>query len=289
MVTRCASFGAALTVTCLIAAGSPLLAQTPSSEPPPHFSERTGAAAPSSPASDIPDLVTDRPDFTESSQVVGAGVLQLESGVTFERDRDAAVRNGMLSTPQLLRVGVSPRLEFRLASDALLSESVSVATQHQQTTGGADTEIGLKYTLTEAPLNGFDFALIAAVSLPTGADGLSSGGYDPGIKFTWARDLPRGFGLSGNVNVASITVDESREWERSLSVSLGHPLGEQWGAYWETYGFVSGEGCSCTFNTGVTRALGRHMQVDVAVGRGLTSSAPDWFAGVGFSIRRMHR
>jgi hypothetical protein len=279
MVTRCASFGAALTVTFLIAAGSPLLAQTPSLPP----------GVP-----DIPELVTDRPDFTESSQVVGSGVLQLESGMTFERDRAADVRNGMFSTPQLLRIGVSRRLELRLASDGLLSESATFATRHQHTTGGADTEIGLKYTLTKTPLNGFDFALIAAVSLPTGADGLSSGGYDPGVKFTWAHDLPRGFGLSGNVNFASITVGDDidgddREFERSISVSLGHGLGEQWGAYWETYGFVSGDGCACTFNTGVTRALGRHMQVDVAVGRGLTSSAPDWFAGVGFSIRRMHR
>ena len=91
------------------------------------------------------------------------------------------------------------------------------------------------------------------------------------------------------MNLASITVDDSREWERSVSVSLGHALGEQWGAYWETYGYVSGEGCACTFNTGVTRALGRHMQIDFEVGRGVTSSAPDWFAGVGFAIRRMHR
>jgi hypothetical protein len=284
MVTRCASFGAALTVSLLLAAGSPLLAQTPSSQ-----------ASAATAARDVPELVTDRPDFTESSQVVGAGVLQIESGTTFERDRDAGVRNGTLSTPQLLRLGVSPRLEFRLASDGLLSESATFATQHQRTTGGADTEAGIKYTLTRTPLSGFDLAVIAALSLPTGADGLSSGGYDPGVKFTWAHDLPRGFGLSGNFNFASITAADNdtpgdrREFERSISLSLGHGLGDQWGAYWETYGFASGDGCACTFNTGVTRALGRHMQVDVAVGRGLTSSAPDWFAGVGFSIRRMHR
>lgn len=274
MFVRCASFGAALTVTFVLAAGSPLLAQVPSSP---------------SPGPDIPELVTDRPDFTESSNVVGSGVLQIESGTTFERDRDAGVRNGMFSTPSLLRLGVSNRLELRLASDVVLSESLTFASQHERTTGGADTEVGLKYTLTEPPFLGTSFALIAAVSLPTGAEGLSSGGYDPGVKFTWARDLPRGFGLSGNFNLASVTADGDREWERSVSLSLGHGLGGQWAAYWETYGFVSGDGCACTFNTGVTRALGPHMQIDFEVGRGLTSSAPDWFAGVGFAIRRMHR
>jgi hypothetical protein len=273
MVIRCASFGAALTVTLLFAAGSPLLAQTPSS----------------SQGHDVPELVTDRPDFTESSNVVGSGVLQIESGTTFEHDRDAGVRNGMLSTPSLLRLGVSNRLEFRLASDGVLSESLNFASRHERTTGGADTEVGVKYMLTENPFHGTSFALIAAMSLPTGADGLSSGGYDPGVKFTWARDLPRGFGLSGNFNLASVTAGDDREWERSVSLSLGHGLGEQWGAYWETYGFVDGDGCACTFNTGVTRALGRHMQIDFEVGRGITSSAPDWFAGVGFAIRRMHR
>jgi hypothetical protein len=134
---------------------------------------------------------------------------------------------------------------------------------------------------------GFDMAIIPKVSMPTGRAGFSSEGYDPTLKITWAHDLMAGFGLSGNVNVASATEAGSRNTERTISVSLDHDFGRRWGAYWESYGTLAGGSCACTVNTGVTRALGPHMQADVEVGRGVTSAAPDWFVGVGFAIRRM--
>jgi hypothetical protein len=239
----------------------------------------------------VPDLVTDRPDFTESSEVVGQGVLQVESGLTFEGDRQEGDRSRVVSAPQLLvRVGMTPRFELRLGGDGFVSESVRTSSGTVRTSGSSDAEIGLKYKLTGAPVAGFSAAVIPSLSLPTGHDTLTSDGYDPGVKLTWARELPRGFGLSGNVNVAWLTVDDqSRDWEPSLSLSLSHDLGESWGAYWETYGFLDGQGCACTFNTGVTRGFGRNLQLDVEVGRAMTAEAADWFVGVGFAIRRLGR
>ena len=73
-------------------------------------------------------------------------------------------------------------------------------------------------------------AVIPFMSLPTASDGFGTNGYDPGFKLTVARDLPRGFGLSGNFNAASVTSAEGRSWEREASLSLGHGLGGAWGA-----------------------------------------------------------
>lgn len=51
----------------------------------------------------VPELITDRPDFTESSEVVGHRVVQVETGLTFEQD-DPATRQ--VTAPQMLvRVG----------------------------------------------------------------------------------------------------------------------------------------------------------------------------------------
>ena len=50
-------------------------------------------------AGDDDMISTDRPDFVESSQVVGRGRLQLETSVQWERDH--GVRT--LTTPTLLR------------------------------------------------------------------------------------------------------------------------------------------------------------------------------------------
>ena len=237
-----------------------------------------------------PELVTDRPDFTESSEVVGRGVLQVESGLSFEDDRQEGDRARVVSAPQLLvRVGVTPRFELRFGGDGFVSQSIRTAGGTLETSGSSDAEIGFKFKLTTAPVAGFDAAILPSLSLPTGRDGLTSGGYDPGVKFTWARELPRGFGLSGNVNAALLTVDDRRDWEPSVSLSMGHGLVGEWSAYWETYGFFDGGSCACTFNAGVTRGFGENLQLDVEAGRGLTASASDWFVGVGFAVRRLGR
>jgi hypothetical protein len=238
----------------------------------------------------VPDLVTDRPDFTESSEVVGRGALQVESGFSFENDRQDADRSRVVSAPQLLvRVGVTPRFELRFGGDGFVAESIRTATGTSHATGSSDAEIGFKYKLTGSPVAGFDAAILPSLSLPTGRAGFSSAGYDPGVKLTWARELPRGFGLSGNVNLAWLTVDDRRDWEPSISLSLSRDLAENWGAYWETYGFINDGTCACTFNAGITRGFGGNLQLDVEAGRGMTASAADWFVGVGFAVRRLGR
>ena len=69
----------------------------------------------------VPELVTDRPDFTESSEVVGHRVVQIETGLTFEHD-DPATRQ--VTAPQMLvRVVVGPRFELGFAGDGVISQS----------------------------------------------------------------------------------------------------------------------------------------------------------------------
>ena len=240
--------------------------------------------AQSSPA--VPELVTDRPDFTESSDVVGHRVVQIESGLTLEQS-DATTRQ--VTAPQMLvRIGVGRRVELRFAGDGFVSQSVQTPAGHVRTSGRSDLELGAKVKFAEAAHAGLDLAVIPFLSLPTASDGFSSDGYDPGFKLTAARDLARGFGLSGNFNAASVTTAAGRTWAREASLSLGHGLGGPFGAYWETYGALAHGGCDCTVNTGVTMAIGGNGQVDVEVGRGVGGQAQDWFVGVGFAMRRLH-
>ena len=234
-----------------------------------------------------PELVTDRPDFTESSEVVGHRVVQIESGFTLEQT-DAATRQ--VTTPQVLvRVGIGSRFELRFADAGFVSQSVQTPIGGTRASGRSDFEIGAKLKFLTASTAGVDMAVIPFVSVPTASDGFGTTGYDPGMKLTWARDLPRGFGLSGNLNATSVTTELGRQWEREVSASLGHPLTGGWGAYWEAYGTVDGNHCDCTVNTGVSRAIGANSQVDVEVGRGVSGDAQDWFVGVGFAVRRLGR
>jgi len=243
------------------------------------------------PDANLPELITDRPDITESSAVVGHGVWQLETGMLFESDRAERVTVHDLSAPNaLMRIGIGSRFELRLGGEGMLSETLSTGVP--RATAGSDFQLGFKYVFLDQSRAGVDAAIIPIVSFPVGGNEFSSGSTDPTLKVTLSRDLPRGFGLGGNVIVASTTVDDRRSTQTAVSASLGHSLGQGWAGFWELYGesALRGErGAAWTFDTGVTRALGGNAQIDVSVGRGLTGRASDWFFGAGFAIRGAFR
>jgi hypothetical protein len=258
---RLRSLGVPSLVVVLLSAGSSAFAQT-------------------AVRSDVPEIVTDRPDFTESSEVIPAGWLQFESGISFEGE--SSVR-GLSAPAALLRIGLGKRTELRLGAEGLLSESVG----DFRHSGRSDMEIGAKVKVLDQAKAGVDFALLPIVSLPTGTSGFTTGGVDPTLKITWGRDLPAGFGLTGNVNFSSVSEDGSRFHQESMSVSVGHDLAFGFGGYAEVYGFSKMslvDGAGVTFNGGVSRLLGRHVQIDVEAGRGLTAAAPDWFVGFGVAV-----
>lgn len=231
---------------------------------------------------EVPEIVTDRPDFTESSESIRKGGFQFESGVSFEGDgRDV---RSFTAPSALMRIGIGRGTELRFAGDGLLSEAISGV----RSSGYSDIEVGAKFHVVYADRAGFDLAILPFVSLPIGADGFSSGTVDPTLKITWARELPAGFGVTGNVNVSVLSDDAGRFDQKSISFSFGHDLIAGWGSYGEIYGFsrLDRDGSrAITVNGGISHPAGDRMQFDFEAGRGITADAPDWFFGAGFAIR----
>ena len=100
--------------------------------------------------------------------------------------------------------------------------------------------------------------------------------------------MPAGFGLTGNINFASLSDDAGQFHQEAISLSLGHGLIAGWGGYFEAYGFSRlerGAGTAITVNGGFARPVGDRIQFDIEAGRGVTAAAPDWFIGAGFAIR----
>ena len=61
-----------------------------------------------------PPIDTDRPDFTESTAVVGVEILQTEGGVLLSVMRQNGSRVVTHSVPnQLVRIGIGDRFELR--------------------------------------------------------------------------------------------------------------------------------------------------------------------------------
>jgi hypothetical protein len=224
------------------------------------------------------ELITDRPDFTESARVVPFGRLQLESGFTWARLGNEQTEWG---APELLaRWGILPVLELRFNCPDRLWER-----NGPDRSGFGDAAVGAKIQLP-SPGRKWDLAAIVSVSLPSGDRYFSTGAADPEMVLIWARDLSPRWSYGGQIVGAWLTEDGARRFNWSTSAVFGCDLGGDWGTFFELLIDVPhAGGTGVLAHHGYTRQLRGPIQLDVHVGVGLNDAAPDAFVGCGFSTR----
>ncbi len=226
------------------------------------------------------DLATDRPDFTESAVVIPTHSIQVEGGFTWEQS-SSDVR--ALAGPELLiRWGLTPRIELRLGFPGYLA-----LRNHTDLDGFVDSSLGTKLQIvTDA--KGWDVAGIVAVSLPTGAESLTSDGWDPGLTVTAAREIWTMWSLGTQLTVESTTEGQHRATNWTGTAVLGTSLGsaEVVGLFVELAASVPQYGSSAiTFHHGYTWLVRPLFQLDIHAGVGLNDAAPNWLIGAGFGFR----
>ena len=280
------------------AATQPATAPASTSSAPPASATPATPAASETPAasasaatrdtSTIGDIAPDRPGLGDGSGIVGRGVWQIETGWSFESERqDEAALHELALPLALFRMGVTDRFELRVGADGLLSDTSS-SPGSRRLSGRSDVEVGAKLKLIESARTGFELSVLPIVSLPTGSSAFTSGGYDPTVEMAWAQSLPRGFSLSGNVTAASVSEDDHRFTQQILTLSVDRDIAAGWNGFAEAFRASSFERDGAAVwivDTGATHRLGRQAQFDVSVGRGVTAAAPDWFISAGISLR----
>lgn len=147
-----------------------------------------------SPARADEGIGTDRPDFVESSQVVGPGRFQVEWGFARERSDDASgARLRIDSTPTLLRLGVSDTLELRIETDGY-QRSRSEASAPLRVTrerGVADTSLGVKWHMQDGDqaTGRPAIAWLLHVDVDTGSAAFRGSGLRPSLRVVGEWEL----------------------------------------------------------------------------------------------------
>lgn len=245
----------------------------------PAIVERQSAEEPSE------SLTTERAEYTITTEVVGTGVLQLETGFQLESATGAQVIHAPVP---LMRIGLTRRLELRLGGDGALWERTGAAGAYGHASGLSDIGVELKWKLLDEHGRLPALAIAPSLSSPVGRSGFSSGAYDPTLKLAWGKGLLQGFHASGNFSVSSLTEDR-RFLQRAASLCIEHNLPHGLVAYWENYNIWprhrDGER-ETMWNTGLFHAIGKNAQIDVEVARCFASAVPHWYLGAGFVIRR---
>ncbi len=237
-------------------------------------------------------LVTDRPDFTESTVTVGRGVVQLELGYTYSYDDEAGERVSSNSYPEsLLRVGVLAEwLEFRVGWNAA-DETVTSGGQTTRTSGTEDLSLGLKFALT--PQEGIlpEMAAIAEVSVPTGSDAFTAGEVLASGLLNYGWELNDWISTAGQTSFGrAIDGATGRPYlEMTQSWTVAYSLTDRLGAYTEWFALIPDgadtESTQHFANGGFSFLLTDDIQYDVFGGVGLNRAADDYFLGTGLSIR----
>jgi len=237
------------------------------------------------------ELVTDRPDFTESAEVVAPGWLQLETGFETVRYSEQGVQTSVNSAPlPLFRLGLSKRLELRFGGVSYVWQRERAGGGHRGRIGGvADLEIGAKIKLAEEGSSRPALAVIPLLILPTGSEPVSGSSYDPGIVLAWAKGLPLGFAAGGNVGLAAASDERGRFLEKAASVSVSRAIAPRGVAgFLETY-LIGPDGRGGRYawvvTSGVTAPLGRDAQLDFYLARSMRGPLAYWAFGAGFVFR----
>lgn len=245
-----------------------------------------------------PPLVTDRPDQTESAVTVRPGAVQVETGLTFTQDAESGTRVRHVELPStLIRIGVVDRLEARIGFAGWQRAEERVAGTTATADGIGDLDLGVKIRLADEARGRPELALIAATSLPVGADGFGSERSDPTVLIAAANTLSDVVGIGYNVGLQWSTVGSGEAApDPSLNtmvhalytVAFGFALAENVGAFAEAFGAVgleSGAPDPVSLDGGLTFGIRDNVQLDISAGVGLNRAADDWFVGAGVAIR----
>ena len=131
-------------------------------------------------------IATDRPDFVESSNVVGKGRFQVETSIGLDRSRAGGVRERTWATPTLLRYGINDTVELRMESDGLIRQRITDSDSgtglRQAERGYGDLSLGLKWHALDAVGNMPSVGLLFHADLASGSAPFRGDGTHPSAR-----------------------------------------------------------------------------------------------------------
>ena len=220
-------------------------------------------------------IITDRPDQTESSTTVYKGNLQIESGflIGFEGDEQESIRQLLVPT-SLFRYGISKSIELRL-----LSQFETLKFNEQSIQGISDLEIGTKIQIQKNESKNTEIAFLSHLLIPTGTKEVTNEKIGTINKISISHKISETIGLGYNFGYSYFGQDKG---DLTYSLALGIEVNEKVGIYIEPYGEISNlKEFVLNFDTGFTYLANENLQFDFSFGTGLNHRMN--YLSIGFS------
>ena len=233
------------------------------------------------------EIVTDRPDQTESAKVVPKGAFQLETGILLEIDRSTFVStHNFQLLNNLFRYGLHHRIELRIVS-SLGHTSVSPSGWTV-----SDLEAGLKLQLFDGPIRA---ALLGHAIFPT-ATSLETGlPHEEDVGMEFLGRLLFDFSVSEKINWGVngvLEIDDKGKFYPGFTNSLGFSLTDKLGVFLEIYGetvadILDEKAFDLYYDNGLTYLWKPNLQLDFSFGLRVTGNRYNFYsAGLSWRIPR---
>ncbi len=239
-------------------------------------------------------LITDRPDQTESPNAVKQGIIQIESGLLFERSEISKgfSQHRNVYPTNLFRIGLIKKLELRIVNELVTYRTINNSTQNEvgKVSGTENLQIGLKYQITNDDAR-VEVGAMAHAIVPTGSRGISNNLYGIFSRVNVSYDLSENENLSANFGYNNFNLDFNDEGlvryaEGNFTYTLvyGVGLSDRVALYVEAFGdYVEFEDWESNMDAGMTYLISDNIQLDYSYGWGLNRVMN--YHAVGVSVR----
>ena len=223
------------------------------------------------------EIITDRPDQTESAIVIPKSSLQIEMGAISGTSNDRTIKT-FAGPSTLIRYSLSKAFELRVFNQ-FESIRVDLDGDKIESKGLSDFEIGFKTQILK--MGKTNIAFLSHIILPTANDELSNKKIGIINKLCISNQLNDDIGLGYNIGYEF--VGEMHAFTYSLAV--GFPLFSNFGMYIEPYGsLLEGGLFESNFDLGLTYLIVSNFQLDLSYGTGLNNDMQYVSAGFSWNI-----
>jgi hypothetical protein len=228
-------------------------------------------------------IITERPSFVDSSETVGVGNLQIETGVQDSHDHSSI---NEWTIPTLLRLGVGENWELRFESDGYDRSDVDAA---QYVDGWTNLTVGVKHHVTSDSTENVSNAWFAELELPTGATAFRGQGVRPSARWVTEWQLPAGYSFAVMPGLKYDSAENGHFLSGSFGATLGKNINDAAQVFVEMaspqIAQRSDGGMQVSFDTGAQYRIGKNFQIDAAVFLGLNHQTADATFTVGASAK----
>jgi hypothetical protein len=228
------------------------------------------------------ELITDRPDQTESAVTVPLGSLQIETGFVYESFHENSFDYENYSIAgTLFRYGLFENIELRFGTAYLINKA-GVTNK-----GLGDFLLGTKINFIKEESGLFDFGMLIHAALPVGAEAFKPGYIEPELIASFSKTLSdrfsMGFNAGGSLNSAT------DELIYIYTGTVGIYLTDELSAFLELYASFSTKIFpEHYFDGGFTYLLSENFQLDISGGKGISGIENLWFISSGISFRLLN-